>query len=137
MADLARESDNARIARRFVAAVEAGTTGAPLAAFFHEKVTQHELPNLVFPSGARRDKAALLASAEKGRTVLRSQRYEITNLVESGSRIAIEMSWRAELAVPLKSLRPGDFLTGQFAFFLEIEDGLIVGLRNYDCYDPF
>lgn len=130
-------SDNAAIARRFVEAVESGATGERLAAFLHDDAEQLELPNRLFPEGARRDRATILASAEKGQKVLRSQRYEILNLVASGKHVAIEMSWRGELAVPLGAKVPGDFLSGRFAFFLEIEDGRIRSMRNYDCYDAF
>lgn len=129
--------DNAALARRFIAAVERGATGQALADFLHDDVEQHELPNRLFSEGVRRDRAALLASAEKGQNVLRSQRYEISNVVAAGDHVAIEMRWRAELAVPLGALQPGDTMTGQFAFFLEIRDGRIARMRNYDCYDPF
>jgi len=128
---------NADLARRFIAAVESGATGATLDAFFADGVEQHELPNLLFKNGMKRDRATILASAEKGKAVLRSQRYAIENLVASERHVAIEMRWRGELAVPLGKLLPGDFLTGQFAFFLEIENGKITRMRNYDCYDPF
>lgn len=128
---------NADLARRFVAAVEAGAPPRDLAAFMSDDVEQHELPNRLFPEGVRRDLAALLASSEKGAKVLASQRYEITNVVAAGDHVAIEMKWRGVLAIPLAKLAPGDALTGQFAFFLEIQNGKIRRMRNYDCYDPF
>lgn len=121
---------NETLARRFIEAVENGATGEALGAFFHDDVEQHELPNLLFVGGVRRDRAALLASAEKGQTVVKSQRYEILNVVSNGAHVAIEMKWRGEL-------RTGAVLSGQFAFFLEVEDGKIKRMRNYDCYDPF
>lgn len=129
--------DPEALARRFVAAVEAGATGDALAAFLHDDVEQHELPNRLFPDGVRRDRAALLASAAKGQSVLRSQSYDVLNVVAAGAHVAVEMRWRGELAVPVGTLQPGDTLTGQFAFFLEVRDGRIIRLRNYDCYDPF
>jgi ketosteroid isomerase-like protein len=134
---MSKETENAALARRFIAAVDSGATGDTLAAFVQDDVEQLELPNRLFAQGGRRDRAALLASAEKGQTVLRSQRYEILNLVASGDLVAIEMRWRGELAVPLGTLQPGDALTGHLAFFLEVRDGRIAKMRNYDCYDPF
>lgn len=131
------ESENAALARRFIAAVESGATGDALATFLHDHVRQHELPNRLFPDGVRRDRSAILASAEKGKSVLRSQRYEIVNLVAAGNSVAIEMKWHGELAVTIGKLGPGDVLSGELAFFLEVEDGKIIGMRNYDCYDPF
>jgi len=137
MTTTTQETENAALARRFVAAVESGATGDRLAAFVHDDLEQLELPNRLFPEGVRRDRAALLESAEKGQKVLRSQRYEIVNLVAAGKHVAIEMTWRGELAVPIGARKPGDFLSGRFAFFVEIEDGRIRKMRNYDCYDPF
>jgi hypothetical protein len=130
--------DNARIARDFIAAVESGATGEKLAAFLAAEVDQHELPNRLFAQGARRNRADVLASAEKGQKVLRSQKYDVLNVLTTNNNVAIEMKWRGELAIPLGNLQPGDVLTGQFAFFLEIDaEGKITKMRNYDCYDPF
>lgn len=129
-------SDNAAFARRFVEAVESGATGERLRAFLHDDVEQLELPNRLFPEGVRRDLAAILEGAEKGQKVLRSQRYEIVNLVAAGRHVAIEMIWRGELAIAIASKKPGDVLSGRFAFFLDIDDGRIRSMRNYDCYDP-
>jgi ketosteroid isomerase-like protein len=129
--------ENAELARRFIAAVEEGATGERLAAFFHDDVQQHELPNRLYAQGVTRDRAALLASAEKGRGVLRSQRYEIHSVVASEDHVAIEMRWKAVVAIPLGTLSPGDTMRGHFAFFLEVRDGKIVKMRNYDCYEPF
>lgn len=135
--DAITTASNVEIARRFVAAVESGPTRENLASFLSDDVEQHELPNRLFPEGVRRDLASLLASSEKGAKVLRSQSYDIVNVFAAGSHVAIEMKWKGVLAVPLGSLTPGDALTGQFAFFLEIENGKIRRMRNYDCYDPF
>jgi len=128
--------EDAALARRFISAVEGGATGEALAAFLHDDVEQIELPNRLFPQGARRDRTAILESAEKGKHVVRSQRYEVLNVVAAGDHVAVEMRWRAELAVPIGSSKAGDTLSGQFAFFLEVRDGRIVRMRNYDCYDP-
>jgi len=130
--------DNAALARRFIAAVERGATGDALANFLADDAEQHELPNRLFAQGARRTRADILASAEKGLKVLRSQKYDVLNVIAMGGHVAVEMKWRGELAVPLGNLSPGDALTGQFAFILEINDnGKITKMRNYDCYDPF
>ena len=134
---MSEDSENAALARRFIEAVESGATGERLRAFLHDDVEQIELPNRLFPDGARRDLTAILTSAEKGQKVLRSQRYDILQLVASGRQVAIEMMWRGELAVAVGSKKPGDALTGRFAFFLDIDEGRIRSMRNYDCYDPF
>lgn len=135
--DAPAAASNVEIARRFVAAVERSCSRDELASFMSDDVEQHELPNRLFPEGVRRDLATLLTSSEKGAKVLRSQTYDIVNIFGAGSHVAIEMKWKGVLAVPLGKLVPGDALTGQFAFFIEIEDGKIRRMRNYDCYDPF
>ncbi len=131
------EETNLEIARRFVRAVESGATGDTLAAFWHEDAVHHELPTRLFPEGVKRDRASLLASAEKGKKVLAAQRYEVLHAVSQGDRVALEIDWRGTLAVPLGSLRPGDEMHARCAMFLELYDGRIVSARNYDCYDPF
>ncbi len=131
------EERNLEIAARFVRAVEGGATGDALAAFWHEDAVHHELPNRLFPQGMKRDRANLLASAEKGKKVLSAQRYELLHALAQGDRVALEIDWRGTLAVPLGSLKPGDEMHARCAMFLELRDGRIVSARNYDCYDPF
>ena len=43
----------------------------------------------------------------------------------------------AELAMPRGSLNAGATMTAQFAMFFELRDGLICGMRNYDCFEPW
>ncbi|MBS2017984.1 MAG: nuclear transport factor 2 family protein [Deltaproteobacteria bacterium] len=130
-------AEHAELARRFIAAVERGATRDELSTFLSDDVEQHELPNRLFPEGARRDLAAILASAEKGANVLSRQRYEILGIVAEGAMVAVEMRWQGTLAIPLGKLAEGDALTAHLAFFLEIADGKIRRMRNYDCYDAF
>lgn len=83
------------------------------------------------------DSSSAGCGATSPRSSRGTQRYEILDVIADGARVAVEMRWRGELAVPLGKLAPGDALTGQFAFFLEIREGRIAKMRNYDCYDPF
>lgn len=131
------EERNLDIAARLVRAVEAGAGADALAAFWHEDAVHHELPNRLFPQGMKRDRAAMLASAEKGKKVLSAQRYELLHAVAQGDRVAMEIDWKGTLAVPLGALAPGDEMHARCAMFLEMRDGRIVSARNYDCYDPF
>ena len=130
-------SANEELARRYLAAIEAGATGDSLAAFFDSALVQEEFPNRLVPQGATRDLAAVLAGAEQGQKVLAGQSYEIHNTVEQDDTLALEVTWRGRLAVPVGSLASGDEMKARFAVFLEFRDGLILRQRNYDCFDPF
>jgi ketosteroid isomerase-like protein len=105
--------------------------------FFTDDVVQEEFPNALVPTGARRTLDDLKAAAERGRGVLQSETYEIISLCETGERVAAEVLWRGVLAVPLRSLKPGDAMKARFAVFFEFEGDKIRRQRNYDCFEPF
>jgi ketosteroid isomerase-like protein len=123
--------------RRYLNAIEQGSTGAALADFFAPEVVQEEFPNRLVVQGARRDLAAILEAAERGQKVISAQRYEIHNEVAQGNFVALEVLWTGTLAVPFGSLAVGDNMRAHFAVFIELRDGKIVAQRNYDCFDPW
>jgi hypothetical protein len=100
-------------------------------------VVQEEFPNLLSPTGARRELADLRDAAKRGRGVLRSETYEIVTLVEADETVACEILWRGVLAVPLRTLKPGEEMRARFAAFFEFEGDKIRRQRNYDCFEPF
>jgi len=106
-------------------------------AFFTEDAVQEEFPNALVPAGARRTIAELREAADRGRGVLISESYEIVTLVETGDKVACEVLWRGVLAVPLRSLKPGDTMKARFAVFFEFKGDKIRRQRNYDCFEPF
>jgi ketosteroid isomerase-like protein len=128
---------NLEIALQFVQAVEQGATGDALARLCGPGISQHEYPNRLFPNGAHRDEQALREASERGRKVLSSQRYEVRNAVAAGDQVALEIDWTGTLAIPLGTLQPGAKLHAMIGQFLTFQDGRIVSIRNYDCYDPF
>jgi ketosteroid isomerase-like protein len=89
------------------------------------------------PNGARRDLAALLEGAERGQALLTAQRFEVTNAIAHGDRVALEVRWTGTLAVPVGSFSAGDEMRARFAVFLEYRDGKIIRQGNYDCYEPW
>ena len=129
--------DNLAHARRDVAAIEAGATGDALAAFFAPDVVITEMPNRFAPRGQRRELPALLAGAERGRQILRDQRYAIVSAIAQGERVAVELDWSATTAVELGPIAPGTALRAHIAIFLDYRDGRIAAQRHYDCYEPF
>ncbi|GGR83071.1 hypothetical protein GCM10010252_22240 [Streptomyces aureoverticillatus] len=124
------------IALRYHEAVGAGATGDELAAFFTADVVQRELPNLLFPQGVTRELPDILAAALAGQGKLRRQTYDVRNAVAAGDKVALEVEWTGELAVPLGPLPAGHVLRAHIATFLDFRDGKICGQRNYDCYEP-
>lgn len=122
------------IVRAYLRAIE--RRGDPLS-FFAEDAVQEEFPNALVPAGARRTLADLKEANQRGQNVLRSETYEIVHLLESGDLVAAEVLWRGVLAVPLRSLKPGDAMKARFAVFFEFEGDKIRRQRNYDCFEPF
>ena len=68
---------------------------------------------------------------------MQSESYEVLSLVETGDVVAAELIWRGVLAIPLRSLKPGDTMKARFAVFFEFKGDKIRRQRNYDCFDPF
>ncbi len=129
--------DKLSFARRYLDALENFLTGDELSQFFTADVIQIEFPNRLTVNGAQRDLTAVLQGAEQGKMVLSKQTYEITNAIESGDQLALEVVWTGTLAIDLAPLSAGDQMRAHFAVFLKFRDGKIAGQYNYDCFDPF
>ena len=126
-------ASHVRKARQLLEALERFDRAA-VAALYAEDVEQIEMPNRLKPEGDRRARAQLLSDLERSQSILRSQRYDVTNAVGEGSRVMVEYEWSGVLAVPMGSRAPGDTLRGNCALSLEFRDGRIVRQRNYDCF---
>ena len=141
--DAEREAANLETARRYLAAIEATTSpnanaaDADPTAYFTADVVQEELPNRLVPAGARRDLTAMREGAERGRRVLKDQRYEVQRAYATGDMVILEVLWVGTLAVSIGTLQPGEEMKAHFAVFLEFRDGRICRQRNYDCFEPF
>ena len=120
--------------RAYLKAVEAR---ADSLAYFTDDAVQEEFPNALVPAGARRTVEDLREANDRGQNVLTSETYEIVSLVETGDIVACEVLWRGVLAVPLRSLKPGDAMKARFAVFFEFRGDKIRRQRNYDCFEPF
>ena len=135
--DPERATRNLEAARRYLAAIEGGATGATLAAFYTPDVEQVEYPNRLLPMGATRDLAAVLDGAARGQQVVRTQRYEVRAAHAAGDNVILELLWVATLARSIGMLLPGHEMRAHFAVVLEYRDGRIARQRNYDCFEPF
>lgn len=134
---MAPADDLRNLATQYLAALERGTTGAELAAFFTDEVIQEEFPNRLMPTGARRDLTALLDGAVRGQQLMVAQRYALLNSLVDGNQVALEVQWTGTLAIPLGSIPAGGEMRARFAVFLTYRDGKIAHQRNYDCFEPW
>ena len=126
-----------RIAEEYIKAVESGATGERLAAFLHPDITHYDLPNRFNPSGKINDRRGMLAAAERGQKVMRSQRYNILSSVTQDNVVVLEIDWIGRLAMPVAGIPAGGEMHARVAIFLEFSDNQIILQRDYVCYDPF
>jgi ketosteroid isomerase-like protein len=131
------ESELIEHAKAFVAAVAAGGSRESIEAFYADDIIQEEFPNLLMPKGAVRDFINLRAAYDQSRYAIASQSYEVVNAIASGNTVALETIWTATLALGFGTLKPGDTMRARFAQFFDFRGGLIVRIRNYDCFDPW
>lgn len=131
------ERDNLERARQYLAAIEDDGVNVSPFAFLAPDIRQIEYPNQFVPKGADRDYAAIAEASERGRRVLRAQRYEVQTAVANGHEVALEVLWVGTLAVTIGTLAAGDEMRANFGVFLTFRDGLITRQRNYDCFQPF
>jgi len=129
-------SDLEKLARRYFDALEQRDEKA-LATLLHPDIVQREFPNRLNPAGGTSDRVGMLEAFRRGTKVLSGQKYEIKHAVAAGERLALEVAWTGTLAMAIGTLSPGDAMRASFAVFLDVRDGLIVGQRNYDCFEPF
>lgn len=129
------EEKNLERARGYLRAVEARDDAA-LAGCFDPAVVFEEMPSRLMPRGHRHDLASMRAAAERGRSAVRENRYEVVDAIASGDRVAMQIRYRAVLARDFGPTMPeGSELRGAFAMFLRLRDGLIVEQQNYDCFE--
>jgi ketosteroid isomerase-like protein len=126
-----------QLLRGYFDALERGAQEAELQRFFTSDVQQHEFPNRLVDQGAERNLAALLAGNRTGQEVVRNQRYQVRDALIDGDRVALQLTWTAELKVPLANTPAGGTLKANCGVFFRIEDGRIAMQHNYDCFDAF
>lgn len=128
---------NLQLVLDYLRAIEQNADEARLAEFFSPALAQHEFPNRLVERGAARGLDQVLEGSRKGRTVVQNQRYLVKNALVDAERVAVELTWTAELKVPLGSLKAGETMTAHCGFFFRIESGRIAEQHNYDCFEPF
>ena len=131
------EGSVAERVREYIGTVASSASADEVAAFFAPDAVMHELPNRIAPHGRRRTLADLRAAFSLGRTLLRSQSYEVRHVIAVGEHAAAEVEWTGTLAVPFQDLKAGSEMKAFIGMFFTFRDGKIVSQRNYDCYPPF
>jgi ketosteroid isomerase-like protein len=128
-------SDHLALVREYIGALERGDVGEALRRFFTPDFQQIEYPNRLNPGGQQSDLAATIERSERGRSLMQSQRYHITNAVSDQDSVAVEVEWTGVLAKQVPGL-PAE-MKAHFAFFLDFRDGKIARQRNYDSFEPW
>jgi hypothetical protein len=68
---------------------------------------------------------------------VQNQRYAVTNALVDGERVALELTWTAQLKVALGKLTAGSTMTAHCGVFFRIADARIVEQHNFDCFEAF
>ena len=79
----------------------------------------------------------MLEAARLGERVLRGRSHEVYTVIASGSLVAVEVTWRGMLPVPVGSIPAGGEMVARVCMVLEREEGRIRRQRDYDCFEPF
>ena len=124
------------VVRDLLSAIEAEAPVEAVAAFWHPDAEQVELPSLMRPAGHRRGVAEMLEAYRAGAGFLRSQAYDVLDVVDDGERLAVRLRWTATTAVDAGTLPAGTELVAHVAVFYEFRDGLVLRQSSYDCYEP-
>ncbi len=123
-------------ARRYLKAIEDGDANYVLNLFSSDAVLE-QLPNRIYPKGLRANVSQAAEAFEKGRKILSRQTYEITNAVEVGNTVALEVLWTGTLAISFGTLAAGSQMRCHSAIFMAFREGKIVAQRNDDCFEPW
>lgn len=125
------------VVRSYLQALEARAPVDAIRALLAEDAFVEVLPNALDPHGSRRTRAEALADVERGRALMREERYEILSVLAGDGRVAVEVAWRGVLAVAVGGRPAGAPLQARCSMHFEVRDGRIVAQRNYDCFEAF
>lgn len=128
----------ADVARRYYAVVsDLGSTAEDLRPLLSPGLRVVEHPNLVTPAGAVRDLEATLVGFERGKALLREQRFTVHEVLAEGPRVAVRATWLGVVGRDLGPFREGQDLVAEVAALLTVRDGQVVDHETFDCYRPF
>jgi len=123
-------------ARRMLAAIETGDE-ATLRAIYAPNAVQIEHPNRLKSKGDRREIDKMMADLKRGKAMLRSEHYEVLEVVSAGDIVALQVKWTGIVNVPVGTLQPGDSMVCESGIFLRFQDDRVIEQHNYDCFEDF
>lgn len=133
---MAVEDDRLMAARRMLAAIESGDESA-LRAIYAENAVQIEHPNRLKPKGDRRELDRMMADLARGKTMLRSEHYDVLEAASAGDVVALRVKWTGVVNVPVGALKPGEAMICESGIFLKFQDDRVIEQHNYDCFEDF
>ena len=128
---------NVEIARKYLQAIEGGTTGDAIAKFFTSDVVCEEMPNTVSPKGRKTALPEMLKGAERGQEIFSKQTYEVLNAVAQGDCVALEFLWTGTLKITFGKLAAGAVMRDHVATFLTFREKKIARQTLYDCFEAW
>lgn len=137
MTPAAPEAINVAVVRGYYAAMARGPASIEWDRWFAPEVLQEEFPNRLLPAGTQRDLRELREAAVLGQALMAEQEFEVLDLVASGPKVVVEATWRGRVARDAGPFKAGTQLRTRFVQVLELRDGKIVAMRNYDCFYPW
>jgi ketosteroid isomerase-like protein len=129
--------DPVPVVERYLATVtDMDADPAAVAALVHPDARFVERPNLVAPTGRRRDAACALAALAHSRALMRSHRFDALEHIVVGERVVTRAVWTGTLAIDAGSLPAGTELRADCCMVFTVREGRIAGQENYGCYHP-
>ena len=98
------------------------------------RVVEH--PNLVAPTGRRRNAATTLAARAHVRTLLAGHRFDVRGHIVAGDRVVTRLTWTGTLAIDAGAWPAGTEMRAECCMVFTVRDGRIVRQETYDCYHP-
>jgi len=129
-------TQNEKVVINFLKMLQTRNSSKELDEFYHPEIEQTEFPNALTKELTKRGIQDLKAASEKGAQVLKSESYDVQNLVSTKDTVILECIWTGTLAIPIGTLQPDDKMKAYFAQIFEFKDGKIFRQRNYDCFQP-
>ena len=133
---MGKEDDRLKAARSLLRAIEQGDRAALLGAYA-ENAVQVEHPNRLKPKGDRRAPAKMAEDLARGKTLLRSEHYDVLEATVAGDLVALQVKWTGVLDVAVGALQPGDSMICESGIFLKFQGDKIIEQHNYDCFEDF
>ena len=79
----------------------------------------------------------MMADLKRGRTMLRSEHYDVLDATAAGDSVAFQVRWTGVVNVPVGAPQPGDSMICEGGIFLRFQGDRVVEQHNHDCFEDF